>query len=484
MIETENNLESDISRSQGSHNFRVLQPDSRSHIESQNVEITESEEKIYKKKKGEIEKGPKISSNQTVLGGALMMTNMCLGTSIFTFAFWTKSIGLVWILVLCFIVAGIDYWSIMNCSTVSSKLKEDDFSEITEKLMGKKARVILNSLIILYSYACVIMFYILIFALFGRFIQSIKFSDYGTYNDFLENKWGKPYIKYPFFMGIAFLLSLMSLIKDMNKLKFSAYIGVGAVIYTLFVIMIQCHQYYNYYKENVYIKEDQNTHLNLINISKGFTKDLIFFKGMACIFGAYSCHTGIFPIFTGFKYQENGLKKMKFSVFYSVCLTTCLHIISIVCSYLTDPVTPEDVVIYRKQIGNGKDIAMTISKLFVTLSLVFTLPGYFFGLRLSVANSLTGGKITSLFNIIFTFLSMFICAFIAAIYDKVLNYMSYLGGFITVFICYLYPSLLHVYSSGKKWTHWKNLLDLLAAAILCTIGLIAGIRTIIDDVSV
>lgn len=127
---------------------------------------------------------------------------------------------------------------------------------------------------------------------------------------------------------------------------------------------------------------------------------------------------------------------------------------------------------------------MTISKLFVTLSLVFTLPGYFFGLRLSVANSLTGGKITNLFNIIFTFLSMFICAFIAAIYDKVLNYMSYLGGFITVFICYLYPSLLHVYSSGKKWTHWKNLLDLLAAAILCTIGLIAGIRTIIDDVSV
>ena len=70
---------------------------------------------------------------------------------------------------------------------------------------------------------------VLIFALFGRFIQSIRFSKYGTYNDFLENKWGKPYIKSPFLMGITFLLSLMSLIKDMNKLNFSAYIGVGAV---------------------------------------------------------------------------------------------------------------------------------------------------------------------------------------------------------------------------------------------------------------
>ena len=57
--------------------------------------------------------------------------------------------------------------------------------------------------------------------------------------------------------------------------------------------MIKCHQYYNYNKENVYIKEDKNTHLNFINISKGFTKDLIFFKGMACIFGAYSCHIKI-----------------------------------------------------------------------------------------------------------------------------------------------------------------------------------------------
>ena len=125
---------------------------------------------------------------------------------------------------------------------------------------------------------------------------------------------------------------------------------------------------------------------------------------------------------------------------------------------------------------------MTISKLFVTLSLVFTLPGYFFGLRLSIANSFTGGNISTLFNIIFTFVSMFACAFIAAIYDKILNYLSYIGGFITVFICYLYPALLRIYSSKKPLTQWRNLFDLILSIILCMIGIIAGIRTIIDDV--
>ena len=173
---------------------------------------------------------------------------------------------------------------------------------------------------------------------------------------------------------------------------------------------------------------------------------------------------------------------MKFAVFFSVCLTTALHIVSIICSYLTEPIKPEDVIIYRKQIGDGKDVAMTISKLFVTLSLVFTLPGYFFGLRLSIANSFTGGNISKLFNIIFTFVSMFVCAFIAAIYDKVLNYLSYIGGFITVFVCYLYPALLHIYSTQKPFLHWRNLFDLIFPIILCIIGVIAGIRTIIDDV--
>ena len=67
-------------------------------------------------------------------------------------------------------------------------------------------------------------------------------------------------------------------------------------------------------------------------------------------------------------------------------------------------------------------------------------------------------------------------------YDKVLNYLSYIGGFITVFVCYLFPTLLYIYSSGKPITYWKNLLELFLAVILCCIGIIAGLATIIDDI--
>ena len=468
------------------HEFKPIVPDSRSSIE-QSVHILENEEKIYKKinqiVKSEEKKVPELPTKSTVIGATFMLTNICLGTTIFTFAVKAKSFGLVWLIVATIIVGIINYWTIIRGAIASSKCKEEDFSEITERILGRKARVILNIFLILYSYACMMCFLALLFPLFGRFILSAAYrNDYESYELFEEKKWGIAYIKYPFFVGISFIISLICLIKDINKLNFSAYIGVGAVMYTLLVITIQCHDYYNYYKKTIYKKEDKSTYPNWINIGNAFTKELDFFKGMANLFCAYACHPGIFPVYAGFKFQENGLYKMKLGTFFATCLTTALHIISIVCSFLTDPITPEDLIIYRKNKGNGRDIAMTVSKLFIVFSLVFTLPGYYFSLRLSIANSFTGGKISNKFNYIFTFASVFGCSAIAAVYDKILNYLSYIGGFISVFICYLIPILIYVYSSGKSPFYWKNFIEIILAIILCTIGVIAGIVTLIDDI--
>ena len=84
-------------------------------------------------------------------------------------------------------------------------------------------------------------------------------------------------------------------------------------------------------------------------------------------------------------------------------------------------------------------------------------------------------------NVLFTFISIFLCSVISAIYDKILNYLNYIG-FISVFISFLFPALMHIYSSGKPFTYWKNLFDFILALIMCAIGLVACVATIIDDV--
>ena len=112
-----------------------------------------------------------------------MLTNFCLGTTIYTFAVRAKKFGLVWLLFFCVLVAVINYWSIMLGVYASEKCKEDDFSEITEKLLGRKMRNILNIILILYSYASLMCFICLLYPLFGRFIQSAFYSsDYFDYD--------------------------------------------------------------------------------------------------------------------------------------------------------------------------------------------------------------------------------------------------------------------------------------------------------------
>ena len=453
-------------------------------INNQNNEAKPSdnqsgEMRIYKNQKSL----PKpLRKKSTKFGSSFMITNICLGTTIFTFANRAKAFGLVWLLVFCVVVAVINYWSIMRCVYASEKCEEDDFSEITEKLLGRKMRNLLNVIIIIYSYASLMCFIALIFPLFGRFIQSAFYrNDYIDYDDFYDQKWGKIYIKLPFFIGLAFILSLICLIKDINRLNFSAYIGVVAVIYALFVVMIQCHSYYKHYKDTVYKEDDDSTHPNWVNLGDAFTKDLIFFKGMANLIFAYACQSGIFPIYAGFKIQKAALKNMRISAIIGMGLTTALHFISIICGFLTDPITPEDLIIYRKNKGTGKDVAMVIARLFVSISLVFTVPGYYFPLRLSVMNVFTGGQLGDLFNVLFTFISLFCCSIISAIYDKILNYLNYIG-FISVFISFLFPALIFIYSTEKKLCYWKNILHLILAIVMCVIGLIAGVATVIDDI--
>ena len=422
-------------------------------------------------------------SKTTNLDITFILTNIYLNISIFSFAVRAKSFGLIWVLLSTIIVGIINYWTFTRLLITSSKYKEDDYSEITERILGRKARVILNILIIIYSYACMICFLSLLFPLFGRFLMSGAFREnYESYEQFELKAWGLFYIKYPFYVGISIFIFFMCIIKGFNNLKFSNVINIIGIIYTLLVITIQCHDYYKNYKNNGYKKDDKSTYLNLFNISNGFNEELNFFKGITNLFFSFTWHHRIFPIIVKFNSKINGWHKMKIGVFYVISLTTILHIIAIICSFLIDPITPKDLILYRKNIGEGKDILMTLAKLLTLISIIFNLPGYQNTLRQSIENTFIGEKLSNKFNNILTFISIFSCATIAAFYDKFLNYLSYIGGFICVFIYYLFPILIYVHSSGKSPFFWKNFIELFFAIFLCFIGIIAGIATLIDDI--
>ena len=124
---------------------------------------------------------------------------------------------------------------------------------------------------------------------------------------------------------------------------------------------------------------------------------------------------------------------------------------------------------------------MVIANLLVSVSLFLTIPTYYFTLRLSVMNAFTKGKLSTKFNLLLTFISVFVSALIAALYDKILNYLSY-AGFTSAIVSYVFPAILYAKSNGKKLTHWINILVICLAIVIFVFSLINVISTIIDDI--
>jgi amino acid permease len=280
-------------------------------------------------------------------------------------------------------------------------MKERDYSIIVRKILGKKWEIILNIFLMLYVLLFLMTYTTLIYSLIGRFIRAICYKgQYETFDDFKKDKWDKAYYKWPIIFGYCIILFSISLFRNMEKLNFAGYIGFGAVLYTSVVVVIQCKKYYNWYYNNERIEGDKSTYPNYWDFGKAFTKDLNFFKGMASLFAAYTNHSNCFPIYSSFDGVKDGKKKMIHSIYLSNIIVGLLHCAVIICAFLTEPLEPEDLIIFRINRFGGYDIVMNIAILSSAVCLFFSTPLYFVGLRMVIINTFFGGVLTTKLNLL------------------------------------------------------------------------------------
>lgn len=124
---------------------------------------------------------------------------------------------------------------------------------------------------------------------------------------------------------------------------------------------------------------------------------------------------------------------------------------------------------------------MNIAKIALALGLYSSIPLFYTSFKQSFVKFFFKGQLSKKLNIILSCVTFLISALVASVYDKILHYISYIGGFVDVFFCYLFPILLYIKYNGKGYGYWKNVLELALAIFLCVIGFISGILTIIDD---
>ncbi|MCQ2816771.1 MAG: amino acid transporter [archaeon] len=364
-------------------------------------------------------------------------------------------------------------------------ITQRDYSDVVEVMLGWNAACVLNIFVIIYSFGHVMSYLTVVYALVGRFIKGIWYYDsteYLDFDDFKDAKWGEPQFKFPIIFGLAIVLGVICLQRDMKKLNFVGYFGMAANLYAVLVVIIECHSYYTGVYQKQYVDDDEDTHANYWNLGKAFTRDLEFFNCMSTLFNAFSCHTSVYPAFETFRNCKNDIKKMLIATVISCIIEFIFFYACSIPAFLTDPIDPEDLVLYREPKEVSRDIAMNIAKIALALGLFSSIPLFYVSFRASFVKFFFKGALTGRLNIIMSVVTFTISALVASVYDKILHYISYIGGFVDVFFCYLFPILLYIKFNQKGFGYWKNVLELALAIFLCIIGFISGILTIIDDV--
>ena len=447
---------------------------------------TEAETSLHKEdipiKASAIEKvnEPKIIENKPSISGAIFsMTALSIGTGCLTFTKKVIQFGFVWFGVVLIIGGIATYWTLVALVRVAKKKGDMEYSSTVKKILGKGAAILVDVMTALYSWGIIITYEVILNSLIGRVIYTF-FKDkkiYETFDVYEEKKWNQLKIKVIVLVSLTILLFPLCLAKDIGKMRFFSLFGIISLAYTIVVLVVECPFFWKYYLNNVYIKEDNSTHANWIDISRAFNSNLDFFTGFATIIFSFANHQGALPVERALGTKDETIMNIVFR--RSIILTLIIYFLTYISSFLTTPLKSEDLIIFRESIFNN-DIFMNIAKIAIILELFFLIPGNYNSMRCCIFHLLFGNEeVRTIPNIILSSLTLIFSALIGAVYKEILNYISLLGGFCCTTICFLIPGWMMIKVEWHIMTKAVKIITVVGITILCLMGYIGGVQSVI-----
>ena len=448
---------------------------------------TEAETSLHKEdlpiKKSAIEKvnEPEIVEikKPSISGAIFSMTALSIGTGCLTFTKKVIQFGFVWFGVVLILGGIATYWTLVGLVRVAKKKGDMEYSSTVKKILGKGAAILIDVMTALYSWGIIITYEVILNSLIGRVIYTF-FKDkkiYETFSVYEEKKWNQLKIKVIVLASLTILLFPLCLAKDIGKMRFFSLFGILSLAYTIIVLVIECPFFWKHYLKNVYVKEDDSTHANWIDISRAFNSNLDFFTGFATIIFSYANHQGALPVERALGTKDETIMNKVFR--RSIFLTLIIYFLTYISSFLTTPLKSEDLIIFRESIFDN-DIFMNIAKISIILELFFLIPGNYNSMRCCIFHLLFGNEeVRTIPNIILSSLTLIFSALIGGIYKEILNYISLLGGFCCTTICFLIPGWMMIKVEWNIMTKAVKILTVVGIFILCLMGYIGGIQSVI-----
>lgn len=348
--------------------------------------------------------------------------------------------------------------------------KQCNYSGLVRKLLGRKHEIFHFIALTSNIYGVVIVYQIIMFELINSLINLTKFRIYIMYANFI------------------FILFPLSLFQDVSKLKPASIIGIFSIFYLIITIIIQCPRYISNYDNlnsfennvghlfqnfsnnatqinvdinnnnndisnstnfkkisNIYLSSKKSiwSYYNIYNIDMSLTKNLMIFISFANIMFTFNFHVNALNI-----YNKIGQHKTK-NLGKQILIKTTIFLLIIylvigLFGYITQPINTPDLIFKRYSIYN-KDTYMDLAKGFLIITIICKIPIFYNGLKVTYYQYFYKSEIVSnSINLKFTFISLLINTTISVIYSDIDDYITILGGYSSVTVCFMYPMLLYL----------------------------------------
>ena len=375
--------------------------------------------------------------------------------------------------IVIFVSGAINYWTLTILGDAARKYKLRKYEDIVSKLFSQQLRIFLSIVMVLNQSGMVILYQVIMYKLLGGVINEIFSLGYLNVEDFVaESFWSQKRIKFLvcYLITIVVLFPLCRL-KTISKMRYASTFGILSLFLLIFIVFIECPFFYNHNVVN------GNQKINYYDVSPGFGKDLHFFQSISTIIYAFSCHVGVFPVLNSLR---NPTRKRVQKVFRRATLLDIVcYIIIGFSGYLSQPEHTPDLIIERNKIFNN-DFLMTIGQVLFIFTLIAKICANYNGLRTTLLILFNYDPIEypNNINLIITVSTLCITTFIAAIFQKISDYISLIGSFCSIFVSVIMPGMIYIRDNDHKITSLKNILAILFVIILSLFGLLTSFCTI------
>ena len=375
--------------------------------------------------------------------------------------------------IVIFISGAINYWTLTIMSDVGRKYKLRKYEDIVSKLFSQNLSNFLSIVMVFNQSGMIILYQVIMYKLLGGVINEFFSLGYSNVEEFVaESFWSQKKIKFIvcYFITITVLFPLCRL-KTVSRMRYASTFGILSLFLLIFIVLVECPFFYNHNVVNGGQK------INIIDLGPGFGKDMQFLKSISTIIYAFSCHVGVFPVLNSLRNPTRKRVQKLFRI--STFLDIICYLIIGFSGYLSQPQKTPDLILERDKIFNN-DFFMTLGQMLFIFTLIAKICANYNGLRTTLLILMKYDPIEypNNVNLIITVTCLVTSTFIAAVFQKISDYISLIGSFCSVFISVVMPGMIYIKDNDKTLLSLKNILAILFVIILSLFGLFTSFCTI------